>query len=196
MHDLIETRVWKVIPENLPTVFHNCPKCGKQCEFVSSGNFRVNANHKAIDVWLIYQCENCNTTWNMEILSRVNPRTIGEEIYKKFANNDKELAEKYAFDVTVHSKNRIVTNYKNVIYRIEGEEICYRTQKETIQIKIQCQYPIDARIDKILSEKLGLSREEIKKMCKSDLIKSDGLANFWKGKVRDGILLQLLPHLR
>ena len=196
MQELIETQVWGIITENLPTVFHNCPKCGKQCEFVSSSNFRVNANHKAIDVWLIYQCENCNTTWNMEILSRVNPRTIDEEIYKMFASNDKGLAEKYAFDVAVHRKNRIDTNYKNLIYRIEGEEICYSTQKETIQIEIQCQYPIDVRIDKILSEKLGLSREDIKKMCKSGLIKSDGLENFWKGKVRDGLLFQILPYLR
>jgi hypothetical protein len=72
MQKEIKITRWKIIPDHPPKIMRNCPKCGGQCEFESSGNFRINANSKTIDVWLIYQCINCNTTWNMEIFSRIN----------------------------------------------------------------------------------------------------------------------------
>jgi hypothetical protein len=192
MQQIKEFYVWNIIPETLPTVIRNCPKCGKQCEFESSGNFRINANHKLLDVWLIYQCKNCNTTWNMELLSRVNPRTIKEEMYRKFMENNKELAKEYAFNIAVHRKNKITVNYKNVLYRIDGADIDYHSLSLPVGIRITCQYPIDIRMDKILSEKLGLSRTEIKKMCKNGVIQTELKEDLSKMKVKDGVILQLL----
>ena len=40
-------------------VYHRCGGCGKKREFVNSGKFRVNANGKNVDVWLIYRCSKC-----------------------------------------------------------------------------------------------------------------------------------------
>lgn len=75
------TYLWEITPESVPVVIHNCPKCSNSSEYKCSGNFRVNANQSTIDVWLIYQCSKCKNTWNMEILSRTNVKTIDNELY-------------------------------------------------------------------------------------------------------------------
>jgi hypothetical protein len=79
--------VWRVKVSGSVAVVRRCGKCG--CErFISSGRFRVNANGSRIDVWLIFKCEHCNATWNMEILSRVRPAEIGAARYRSFLSND------------------------------------------------------------------------------------------------------------
>ena len=74
----------------------HCSKCGKNSRFVCSGKFRVNANGKRVDVWLIYRCERCKTTWNKEIFSGVKPSRIDRELYQAFLDNDWETAMRYA----------------------------------------------------------------------------------------------------
>jgi len=73
----------------------HCSKCKKIRKFECSGKFRVNASGKRLDVWLIYRCVRCNTTWNREILARVKPGRIGKEPYQAFLDNDFELAMRY-----------------------------------------------------------------------------------------------------
>lgn len=53
---------WEIVPQNLPQVTRNCPKCNEKTGFVNSGKFRINANRNHIDIWLIYQCEKCKST--------------------------------------------------------------------------------------------------------------------------------------
>jgi len=85
----------RVEPE-APTRTRYCSKCKKTSSFVCSGKFRVNANGKHLDVWLIYRCERCNTTWNQEIYARVKPSRIDKELYQAFVDNDWETALRYA----------------------------------------------------------------------------------------------------
>lgn len=41
------------------SVIWGCSKCGAKTRFRNTKKFRVNANGNKLDVWLIYQCENC-----------------------------------------------------------------------------------------------------------------------------------------
>jgi hypothetical protein len=181
------TYFWKVKPSAQPTVIKNCSKCGTRSEFESSGNFRINANQNHLDVWLIYQCKKCNTTWNMEILSRVHPGDIKEDLYLKFQRNDPELARRYSFDSVTHSRNRSVMNFEGISYEVEGEGISLQELKEDVTIEISCEYPLDIRLDKILSGQLGISREMFKKMVRTGHIFSEDLKDIAKAKIRDGI---------
>lgn len=75
---------WELVPDNLPVVKRNCPKCKGKTSFINTEKFRVNANKNNIDVWLIYQCEKCKSTWNMTIYERVSPKDIDKEEYEGF----------------------------------------------------------------------------------------------------------------
>ncbi len=186
-------KLWEIIPSNQPTIIKNCPKCGSNSIFESTGNFRINANQNKLDVWLIYQCQKCKTTWNMTILSRVNSSTIPQDIYHKFLCNDFDLAANYAFDANIHSQNKVVLNYETIAYKILGETIHPYTITEPVQIQFKCDYPMDIRADKILSEMLGISREFVKKLSKSGNISSNKMKAVWKEKVKSDLIITILP---
>ena len=89
----------------VPTVIRYCRKCGIRTEFASTESFRVNAQRKSLDVWLIYKCIKCNTTWNLTVLSRVAPGTIPPEMLRGFHDNNTDLAMIYATDKTLIKRN-------------------------------------------------------------------------------------------
>ncbi|EJO5349185.1 DUF1062 domain-containing protein [Clostridium botulinum] len=124
---------WELVLENLPIVKRNYPKCNEKIHYINSGKFRVNANKNNIDIWLIYQCEKCKSTWNMTIYNKNKAEVILEDI-----------------------------NYK-LIQKNLG--IYYINENELV-IEIVCKYPIELRVDKLLSDKLGISRSKIKNMHK------------------------------
>lgn len=51
-------KYWVVVPTCLPLVLRRCHVCASE-HFRASGKFRVNANHKLIDVWLLALCTAC-----------------------------------------------------------------------------------------------------------------------------------------
>lgn len=79
-------------------IARRCGGCGKTQEFVSSGRFRVNANGKRLDVWLIYRCKKCGHTLNIPIYERALRETISPELLQGFWDNDPGLAERFARD--------------------------------------------------------------------------------------------------
>ena len=79
-------------------IIRRCGGCKRKKAFVCSGKFRVNANGRRIDVWLIYRCEKCGHTLNVPIYARVRPERIEPELYERFLENDRELAMEYAGD--------------------------------------------------------------------------------------------------
>ena len=76
-------------------------------QFVNTGKFRVNANGKQVDVWLIYQCEKCRHTMNLTVYERVRPGKIPRELYQRFLENDEELAAAYGNDSSFLKKNHV-----------------------------------------------------------------------------------------
>ena len=73
--------------------------------FASSDLFRINANRKNLDVWLIYKCMKCNTTWNLTVLSRVTAGSIPQDLLTGFHENDIKLAKHYASDIALLKRN-------------------------------------------------------------------------------------------
>ncbi len=186
---------WVVVPTTTPRVKKNCSKCGQQATFVNSEKFRVNANKNKLDVWLIYQCEKCKSTWNMTIYERIAPKDIPEEAYQLFLDNDRQLARDYGFDKGVHTRNRVMLNYENVVYTVEGKSIDWLREMdvayEDVTIKIICEKPFDLRVDKLLSHKLGISRNQIKTLHKSGIISGVSKDNVLKEKVHDEISVSI-----
>lgn len=185
--------LWEIVVQNSPVVLKNCPKCGCHSAFECSDHFRVNANQNYIDVWLIYMCQKCSSTWNMEILSRRDRKTIDKELYAKFLHNDSELARLYAFDAGIHTRNKALMDYGSLIYEIHGNDISLPELKEAVEIEMICMYAIDLRLDKLLGRKLQLSREQIKRLEAQNRICVDNSQGSIKNKVRNGLRLSILP---
>ncbi|MBI6871866.1 DUF1062 domain-containing protein [Clostridium aciditolerans] len=184
---------WELVPENLPIVKRNCPKCNEKTHYISSEKFRVNANKNNIDIWLIYQCEKCKSTWNMTIYERIKPYEINKYEYERFLSNDKELAREYAFNLSIYNKNKAEVILEHVNYKLIQKKLeAYYINENELAIEIACKYPIELRVDKLLSDKLGLSRSKIKNMHKKGVIFIKDNKNLLNIKVRDGMEIHVL----
>lgn len=184
---------WELVPENLPIVKRNCPKCNEKAHYINSEKFRVNANKNNIDIWLIYQCKKCKSTWNMTIYERIKPYEINKYEYERFLSNDKELAREYAFNLSIYNKNKAEVILEHVNYKLIQEKLeAYHINENELVIEIVCKYPIELRVDKLLSDKLGLSRSKIKNMHKKGVIFIKDNKNLLNIKVRDGMEIHVL----
>lgn len=189
----LRKKQWVFILDSIPEVTRYCPKCGRKSNFINSEKFRINANRNHIDVWLIYQCTKCKSTWNMSIYERINPKDINKELYDKFLANDKILAKKYGLDVTIHNKNMSELVLDNMSYHIlekETNEYCQIENEQSIELITE--FSFDIRMDKLLSEKLGISRNQIKKMFDEGLIYTQNERNWLKKKVKNGMVINIV----
>jgi len=91
---------------NTIKVYHRCGGCGRKRQFINTGRFRVNANGKNVDVWLIYQCIKCKHSWNLTIYERKKPGKIPADEYMRLLENDEELAYKYGNDTAFLKRNK------------------------------------------------------------------------------------------
>ncbi len=160
---------WCARSEGLAKVIKYCGHCGRKTAFYCSQNFRVNAQKKSLDVWLIYKCEACDATWNMEILSRVNPRAIEVSLYEGFMKNDFELARRYASDTSILVKNRAEADFDALSFRVDGE---IPQSGEEALIELTCDFGV--RLDKLLAQKLCLSRNTVQKLMETGGIRIVG----------------------
>ena len=69
------TITWEVKVNNTPLLIKKCSHCDSD-RFYCSDKFRMNAQKKNIDVWLIYRCVKCDNTCNLTLLSRSKPDLI------------------------------------------------------------------------------------------------------------------------
>lgn len=176
---------WEITPVNSPIVKRNCAKCGKKTLFYSTEKFRVNANKNLIDIWLIFKCEKCKSTWNMTLYERINPQNICKEEYEKFLANDKELANAYGYDFCIYNRNKAELIMDSMEYRVNAKELEYNQKENQIELKILCKYPLKIRVDKLLSQQLSYSRSQIEDLYQKGFIYSTNEANLLKSKVKD-----------
>lgn len=159
---------YRIEPTESYRILRNCSGCGEKRSYVNTGNFRVNANGRRIDVWLIYQCEKCKHTYNLTIMERVRPEEIPEETYKKFLANDKELAFQYGLDHMLMNRNRAEIERDKITYHICREEDC-GDEIESLSgecVVVSNPYEVKVRADKLLAEIFEVSRSKVRQMEK------------------------------
>ncbi|WZL73291.1 DUF1062 domain-containing protein [Clostridiaceae bacterium 35-E11] len=187
---------WELIPDNLPIVKRNCPKCNEKTNYINSEKFRINASKNNIDIWLIYKCEKCKSTWNMTIYERTKPCNISKQEYEKFLSNDRELATEYAFNSSIYSKNKAEVVLEHINHRLVQRKLeAYYIKENELVIELVCKYLIELRVDKLLRDILGISRSKIKSMHKKGVVFIEGNKNSLNIKVRDGMKIHVLKAI-
>lgn len=180
----MNTIVWEVKYLSLPRVIRYCKKCGVKTEYTSSGSFRVNAQKKHLDIWLIYRCAQCKTRWNLTIYSRVNPQNIGRDMLNKFTCNHAGLVRQYAMDTRLIKGNG--ADVKTPPYRILGDDI---DLSQKTRVKIVSEYPSGLHLSKILREKLSLSQKVFDQMVSGGMIQIENGADIHRCRLqRDTII--------
>jgi hypothetical protein len=152
---------WTIIAKETPRPLRHCSRCGSEQPFCSSDRFRVNANGRRIDAWLIYKCTTCDDTWNRPLLERRPLAGVAPALLEALRQNDPILAQRVAFDTaglsrhcTVIEETSDVTLRKDVISRSA-------VTLHRLEIRLAVPQATALRLDRLLSGELGLSRSRL-----------------------------------
>lgn len=178
--------IWSLRVKAAPTADRYCKRCGTKTAFASSGLFRVNAQQKSLDVWLIYKCTVCDTTWNLTVLSRVAPRSIPPVLLRGFYENDGELALRYAADAALIKRNGAQPGQPDI--EVVGADIAHG---ESVRIRLIPEQPLEIKAATVLRKKLGLSGSEFDKLLASGTLVCVSGHDLQKSKLSGEIIVEL-----
>lgn len=188
------TITWEVKVKNTPLLIKKCSHCDSD-RFYCSDKFRMNAQKKNIDVWLIYRCVKCDNTCNLTLLSRSKPDLIDKTLFHSFSMNDKDTAWKYAFSTEMERKNNLRLDYDSVEYEVipnTSLEDLLNLSNEVIKIHIKCELEFDLKLSSLIRRRFSLSANQVKRMFEDGIITISSNKPPQKHKVKDGdmILIQ------
>jgi hypothetical protein len=152
---------WAVVPTRMPLVLRRCHSCASQ-RFRPSGKFRVNANHKLLDVWILVLCTGCGDTTKLTVLERMTVRSIPPELLDRLHDNDLALAAELLQDPHVQHRNRIALDWDGA-WRLDiGEAAC--SDDDVIDVRVRFAARIPVRPVRLIAEGCGLSRAEVDRL--------------------------------
>lgn len=157
----MKTIRWRVAAADAPVAVRPCGRCGAEATFASTGLFRVNAQKKLLDVWLIYRCTTCGSVWNCAVISRGSAKAVSRERLERFMGNDAEAALACALDASLLKRNGAKRG--PVAYVVEGDE----WDGDDCRVAIEADGALGVRLADVLRRKLGLSRRELERMAEA-----------------------------
>ena len=158
------TFTWEIKVKNTPLLIKKCSHCESD-RFYCSDKFRMNAQKKNIDVWLIYRCVKCDNTCNITLLSRTKPDLIDKKLFHSFSMNDREVAWQYAFSAGMASKNKLQIDYDSVEYEVISNisfEDIMNMNNAIISIRIECDFELNLKLLSLIKRCFSLSTTRLK----------------------------------
>lgn len=160
--------LWTVVAQDTPQPLRHCSRCGEERPFRSSGRFRLNANGRRIDAWLIYKCAACDDTWNRPLLERRPLTGVAPPLLEALRRNDPALARRLGFDIAdlrrhcaAVEKTGDATMSKKVVSRSAGTA-------HRLEIRLAVPHPTALRLDRLLVRELGLSRTRLHALIRDE----------------------------
>ncbi|MGW6058234.1 DUF1062 domain-containing protein [Streptomyces sp. NPDC055189] len=156
-------KIWVVTPTCLPTVLRRCHGCASG-RFRASGKFRVNANHKLIDAWLLALCTGCGDTTKVTVLERANVRSVRPGFLDRMHDNDPALAAELLQDPVLRRRNRIALDWTGA-WRLDADAGSRQPREgEAIEVSVRFAARIPVRPVRLIAEGLGLSRAGVERL--------------------------------
>ncbi|WP_053762653.1 DUF1062 domain-containing protein [Streptomyces sp. AS58] len=152
---------WLVVPTCLPLVLRRCHACASE-RFRAGGKFRVNANHKLIDAWLLVLCTACGETAKLTVLERVHVRTVRPELLDRLHDNDLGLTAELLQDPLLQRRNRIALDWDDA-WRLDTGGSAH-LDREVIDVSVRFAARIPVRPVRLIAEGCGLSRAEVERL--------------------------------
>lgn len=177
---------WEVSYLSPPHITRYCKKCGTKTKYRCSNAFRVNAQKKTIDIWLIYKCVNCDSTWNMEVYTRISPKSIDAALLEGFHCNNEDLALQCAMDARLLSKNSVTMCPPD--YVIHGDDLPY---DEPVELVIRSAFPTLIKVASLIRQKTGLSQSRFANLAETGAISSMSGGNISKMTVKEELRVMI-----
>ncbi|MEV5410056.1 DUF1062 domain-containing protein [Thermopolyspora sp. NPDC052614] len=153
---------WTVRMVRLPLLALRCLDCRAGAATAGDGRFRVNANGRLLDVWLLVRCVRCDRTSKITVHERVPVRSLGAARLRAYENNDEALVARVVLDPAVARRNRFALDWGGA-WEPESQAV------ETAwpyRVDVGFADPVPVRPEQLIAQGLGIGRGEVRRRIK------------------------------
>jgi hypothetical protein len=161
------TLPWVVRRTRLPLLSLRCPDCRSESATTGEGRFRVNANGKLLDVWLLVRCVCCDRTSKLTVYERAPVRSFNPAELDGYRANDPELVASTLLDPSLARRNRFALDWAGA-WRLDAPPVPL-DQAWPVQVEVRFEDPVPARPERLIAQGLGLGRTEVPLRVKCDV---------------------------
>ncbi|WP_174528419.1 DUF1062 domain-containing protein [Micromonospora maritima] len=158
---------WFVRRTRLPLLSLRCVDCRSESATTGDGRFRVNANGKLLDVWLLVRCVSCDRTSKLTLHERTPVSSLDPATLHGYHLNDPVLVAATLVDPALARRGRFTLDWTGA-WRLD-------TPAERpgdawpLRVEVTFEDPVPVRPDRLIAHGLGLSRHEVLRRVKGDV---------------------------
>src|SRR5262249_54715926 len=150
---------WFVRRTRLPLLSLRCMDCRSESATTGKGRFRVNANGKLLDVWLLVRCLSCDRTTKLAEHERVPVRSFDPAVLHGYTVTDPELEASRLLDPLLARRHHFTVDWTGA-WRLDTPPACL-DEAWPVHVEVVFEDPIPVRPDRLIAQRLGLSRNEV-----------------------------------
>lgn len=189
--------LWVVRELGLPAIVKACVSC-RSTRHHPTGKFRVNANGKLLDVWMLICCELCGRTSKIPVHERIHVQALEYERLLMFENNDPAMVRHLAMDAALAGKAAYQLDWSGTWELETDMPFCELEREDSapLEVVIRFELPAPIRVEKLLTAGFGLSRSAVRDPVDSGRIR---LPMAIDGKAREDFtffVITIPPPLR
>ncbi|MFC4591943.1 DUF1062 domain-containing protein [Sphaerisporangium corydalis] len=158
---------WVVRRTRLPLLSMRCVGCGSESATTGEGRFRVNANGKLLDVWLLVRCVSCDRTSKLTVRERAPVSSFDPAELDGYRAGDPRLVASRLLDPLFARRNRFTLDWDGA-WRLDAPPACL-DEALPFQVDVVFDDPVPVRPDRLIAQGLGLSRNEVARRIKCDI---------------------------
>jgi hypothetical protein len=144
-----------------------CVDCRSESATTGEGRFRVNANGKRLDVWLLVRCLSCDRTSKLTVHERASVKSFDPAVLHGYRVNDRELVASRLLDPLFARRNRFTLDWAEA-WRLDAPSGCL-DEAWPVQVEVVFEDPVPVRPERLIARGLGLSRNEVLRRIKCEI---------------------------
>ena len=162
--------LWAVRESGLPAIVKPCVDCSGTRHH-PSGKFRLNANGKLLDVWLLLCCAACDRTSKVPVHERVHVQSLDRARRLAYEANDPAMVREQTMSASLAAKNGYRLDWTGT-WELETDLPFYSPDDPaSLKVLISFELPAPVRIERLLMLGLGVSRAEVRRMVATGRIR-------------------------
>jgi hypothetical protein len=170
--DIGRKALWVIRELGPPAIVKACVSC-RSARHHPTGKFRMNANGKLLDVWMLICCELCGRTSKIPIHERICVQALDSERLLMFQDNDPAMLRDLAMDQVLARQAGYQLDWGGTWELETSMPPCelMREDPAPLTVIVRFELPAPIRVEKLLTTGLGLSRSAVRGMVDSGRIR-------------------------
>jgi hypothetical protein len=158
---------WTVRRTRLPLLSLRCVDCASRSATTGRGRFRINANGKLLDVWLLVRCVSCDRTSKLAVHERATVRSLDPALLDGYHANDPTLVAATLLDPLLARRHGFALDWQGA-WQLDAPP-ARPDEPWPWQVTVDFADPVPIRPDRLIAQGLGLSRTEVLRRIKCDV---------------------------